>query len=38
MEFDLASEKHYTKAVFNRRLWFKSGRDTVLHAFTKTEP
>lgn len=38
MEFDLASEKHYTKAVFNRRLWFKSGRDTVLHALTKTEP
>lgn len=34
MEFDLASEKHYTKAVFNRRLSFKSGRDTALHALT----
>lgn len=35
MEFDLASEKHYTKAIFNRRLSFKSGRDTVPHALAK---
>lgn len=38
MEFDLASEKHYTKAIFNRRLSFKSGRDTAPHALEKTEP
>lgn len=38
MEFDLASEKHYTKAIFNRRLSFKSGRDTAPHALAKTEP
>lgn len=37
MEFDLALEKQYTKAVFNRCLSFKSGGDTASHALTKTE-
>lgn len=38
MEFDLAQEKHDTKAIFNRRLSFKNGRDPVPHALAKTEP